>query len=315
MANYLVTGGAGFIGSNLVKYLCEQGEWVRVVDNFATGKRENLAGLEKGIELIESDLRDPDTARRAVADIDYVLHQAAIPSVQRSVEDPLRSNEANITATLVLLEACRGAKVRRLVYAASSSVYGDQPADSKVETMTPSPQSPYAITKLTGEYYCKVYYHCYGLETIVLRYFNVFGPNQDPTSQYSAVIPLFITAILNDQQPTVYGDGHQTRDFTYVENNVRANLLAATANKGLGQVINIACGTSYSLHDLLRIINSVTGKQIAPIYAAPRKGDVRHSRADISRAQELLAYRVEVPFEEGLRRTIEWYKTKGANTA
>lgn len=314
MANYLVTGGAGFIGSNLVRYLCEHGESVRVVDNFSTGKRENLAGLEQEIELIEGDLRDTETARCAVADIDYVLHQAAIPSVQRSVEDPVRSNEANITGTLVLLEACRHAKIRRLVYAASSSAYGDQPADSKVETMTPHPKSPYAITKLTGEYYCQVYYHCFGLETIVLRYFNVFGPNQDPTSQYSAVIPRFITAILNDQQPTIYGDGHQTRDFTYVENNVRANLLATGATRGLGEVINIASSTSYSLHDLLRIINSVTGKQIAPMYAPERTGDVRHSLADISRAQELLGYRVEVPFEEGLRRTIEWYRRKGATT-
>jgi nucleoside-diphosphate-sugar epimerase len=312
VTSYLVTGGGGFIGSNLVKYLCERGESVRVVDNFSTGKRENLAALEQKIELIEGDLRDADTVRRAVTDTDYVLHQAAIPSVQRSVEDPLRSNESNVTGTLILLEACRRAKIRRLVYAASSSVYGDQPSDYKVETMRPNPKSPYAITKLTGEYYCQVYYECYGLETIVLRYFNVFGPNQDPTSEYSAVIPRFITAILNDQQPTIYGDGHQTRDFTYVENNVRANLLAAKADKGLGEVINIACGTSYSLLDLLRIINSLTGKQIVPIHAPPRKGDVRHSRADISLARELLGYRVEVPFEEGLRRTIEWYRSKAA---
>jgi nucleoside-diphosphate-sugar epimerase len=316
MPNYLVTGGAGFIGSNLVKYLVDEGETVRAVDNFATGRRINLKGYYERIDFIEGDILHDDVLKRALDDIDFVLHQAAIPSVQRSVENPIRSNDANINGTLKLLEAARHAGVKRFVYAASSSAYGDQPVKMKSEELKPMPLSPYAITKLTGEYYCGVYYRVFGLETISLRYFNVFGPNQDPTSQYSAVIPRFITAVLQDRQPTIYGDGHQSRDFTYVENTIVANLLAATATKGLGQTINVACGTNYSLLDLLRIIGEITGKQIEPAYAPARKGDVRHSLADIRLARELLGYDVIVPFEEGIRRTIEWYKKEPAeNTA
>jgi nucleoside-diphosphate-sugar epimerase len=314
MPNYLVTGGAGFIGSNLVKYLVERGETVRVVDNFATGRRKNLQGYYDRIDFIEGDILDDDVLKPALYDIDYVLHQAAIPSVQRSVENPIRSNDANINGTLKLLEAARKARVKRLVYAGSSSAYGDQPVKVKSEDLNPMPLSPYAITKLTGEYYCAVYYRIFGLETISLRYFNVFGPNQDPTSQYSAVIPRFITAALQGQQPTIYGDGYQSRDFTYVENNVVANLLAAETTKGLGQTINIACGTNYSLHDLLRVIGEIVGKRIEPLYAPPRKGDVRHSLADIRLARELLGYEVIVPFEEGIRRTIEWYKKELAQS-
>lgn len=314
MANYLVTGGAGFIGSNLVKYLVDQGESVRVVDNFITGRRKNLNGYYERIDFIEGDILDDDVLKRALADIDYVLHQAAIPSVQRSVENPIRSNDANISGTLKLLEGARHARVKRLVYASSSSAYGDQPAKVKSEDLKPMPLSPYAITKLTGEYYCGVYYSIFGLETISLRYFNVFGPNQDPASEYSAVIPRFITAVLQERQPTIYGDGYQSRDFTYVENNIMANLLAAKASNGLGQTINIACGTNYNLHDLLRIIGEVTGKQIEPKYAPPRKGDVKHSLADIGLARELIGYEVLVPFEEGIRRTVEWYRAELAGS-
>jgi nucleoside-diphosphate-sugar epimerase len=310
MANYLVTGGAGFIGSNIVRELLRRGESVRVLDNFSTGKRENLAGVEDRIDLIEGDIRDFDVVRRATADMDYVLHHAALPSVPRSVDKPLESLQAGIMGTAQVLLASRDAKVRRVVYAASSSAYGDQEGKYKIETMLPKPLSPYACGKLAGEHLCSVFHVCYGLQTISLRYFNVFGPAQDPNSQYGAAIPLFVTAVLEGHQPVFYGDGYQTRDFTYVDNNVEAVLLATTSDKGGGEVLNIACGASYSLHDLLAAINAAVGTNIQPRYEPPRVGDVRHSMADISLARDVLGYRVVTTFEEGIRRTVAWFKEK-----
>jgi len=309
MASFLVTGGAGFIGSNIVEYLLAAGHRVRVIDNFATGARDNLSAFMDRIDLIEGDIRQPPDCARACDGIDYVLHQAAVPSVHRSVEAPLESHENNITGTLNLLVAARDAKVRRFVYAASSSAYGDQPGDSKDESLRPDPLSPYGVAKLACEYYLKAFHVCYGMQTVSLRYFNVFGPRQNPRSEYSAVIPRFITAVLNGQRPIIYGDGHQARDFTYVENNVRANVLAATgAFEARGQVYNIACGESYSLLDLLEFIQKITGTRVQPEFAPPRVGDVRLSKADITRARQDLGYEVTVPFEEGLRRTIEYYR-------
>ncbi len=308
MANYLVTGGAGFIGSNIVEYLVRQGDNVRVLDNLSTGKHENLAPFMEKIELIEGDLRDEDAVDRAVKDMDYVLHQAAMASVPRSIDEPVMTSEINVLGTIKLLTAAAKAKVRRLVYAASSSAYGDQPQPSKVETLMPNPLSPYAAAKLASEYFCQAFSTSMGLETVCLRYFNVFGPRQDPKSQYSAVIPLFTTAVIEGKQPTIYGDGRQTRDFTFVENNVRANILAATTkNKVAGQVINIACGAAYSLLDLLTAINETLGKNIEPIFEPARVGDVKHSLADIELAKELLGYDVQVGFDAGMKKTIEWY--------
>lgn len=308
MATYLITGGAGFIGSNIVEELVRQGERVRVLDNFSTGKRENIAPFLEDIELIEGDLRHLDTVRQAVQGVDYVLHQGALPSVQKSIDYPLDTNEANVRGTLNLLVAARDVGVKRVVYASSSSVYGDTPTLPKTEEMRPAPLSPYAVSKLAGEHYCQVFYQVYGLETVALRYFNVFGPRQDPTSQYAAVIPKFITAMLRGEQPTIYGDGEQSRDFTYVSNVVQANLLAATAPDVGGQVFNIACGQRYSLLELVATINRILGTDIAPVHTAPRVGDIKHSLADIAKARERLGYQLEINFEEGLRRVIEWFK-------
>jgi UDP-glucose 4-epimerase len=310
MARYLVTGGCGFIGSHIAEYLVSQGEEVRILDNLSTGKRENITQFSEKVEFVEGDLLDPKTVEAAVDGIDYVLHQAALPSVPRSIEDPVTSNRVNVEGTVILLHACVKAKVKRVVYAASSSAYGDQQAPVKSEDLLPRPKSPYAVSKLAGEYYLQAFTACYGLETVALRYFNVFGPRQDPHSQYSAVIPKFITAMLGGQRPTIYGDGTQTRDFTYVLNNVLANVAATTAPDVAGQVFNIACGTSFSLLDLVREINSILGTSIEPIFAAPRAGDVRHSLADISAAQQKLNYKVAIDFKEGLRRTIEWYRQR-----
>jgi nucleoside-diphosphate-sugar epimerase len=310
MASYLVTGGAGFIGSNIVRALLERGESVRVLDNFSTGRRENTADYADRIDLIEGDICDPDTARRACADMDYVLHQAAIPSVPRSVRNPVESLTVGVLGTAQILLAARDAKVKRVVYAASSSAYGDQEGEYKHEAMLPCPLSPYAEAKLSGEHLCAIFTGCYGLETVALRYFNVFGPCQDPTSEYSAVIPLFITAVLEGRQPVYYGDGLQTRDFTFVENNVHANLLATTCKNGVGGVFNIACGESYSLRDLLDAINRVAGTHVEARCEPRRVGDVMHSLADISMAREVLGYEVVVSFEEGIRRTVEWYRAR-----
>jgi len=307
---YLVTGGAGFIGSHLVEELVRRGERVRVLDNFATGRRENIAPWLARIELVEGDLCDLPAVRRAVDGVTYVLHQAAIPSVLRSVRDPLTSHAANATGTLNLLLAARDAGVRRVVYASSSSVYGDSPALPKREDMRPVPKSPYAASKLVGEHYCRAFSELFGLETVCLRYFNVFGPCQDPTSQYAAVVPLFITALLRGQPVTVHGDGRQSRDFTYVYNNVQANLLAAQAPGVSGGVFNIACGKRYTLLELLTVLSDIVGCQVVKTHTQPRPGDVKHSLADISLAETQLGYRVSVTFEEGLRRTVAWYRDR-----
>jgi len=307
MAGYLVTGGAGFIGSHIVEELLQRGERVRVLDNFSTGRRENIAPLLERIDLIEGDLRDLPTVRRVVEGVDYVLHQAALPSVPRSIADPLASNESNVTGTLHLLVAARDVGVRRVVYASSSSIYGDSPILPKREDMLPAPKSPYAVSKLAGEYYCRAFAEAYGLETVSLRYFNVFGPRQDPASQYAAVIPRFITAMLWGESPTVYGDGHQSRDFTHVSNVVQANLLAATAPGVAGRAFNVACGERHTLLDLIALLSEILGTYITPIHMPPRPGDVRHSLADVTAAQEALGYRAEVDFHEGLRRTVAWY--------
>lgn len=307
MAEYLISGGAGFIGSNLVEALLQREASVRVVDNFSTGKRENIEPFLGQIELIEGDLRDLEVCRRAAAGVRYVLHQAALASVPRSIDDPIASNESNITGTLNLLVAARDAGVKRLVYAASSSAYGDTPTLPKEESMPPCPLSPYAITKLVGEQYCRVFYTLYGLETVALRYFNVFGPRQDPQSQYAAVIPKFITALLEGCPPRIYGDGEQSRDFTYVENVVEANLLATTAPEAPGQLMNIACGQRMTLNELAEFLREALGSRVEFEYGAPRPGDVKHSWADISRARSILGYEPRVSVSEGLRRTVAWF--------
>jgi nucleoside-diphosphate-sugar epimerase len=314
MATYLVSGGAGFIGSHLVEELVRRGERVRVVDNLSTGKRRNIAHLSS-VEFVEGDLADLDVAQRAVAGIEYVLHQAAIPSVPRSVEDPITSNRANIEATLNILVAARDAGVRRLVYAGSSSAYGDTPTLPKVETLATAPLSPYALQKLVGEQYCQMFTRLYGLETVTIRYFNVFGPRQDPSSPYSGVISLFISALCDGRQPTIYGDGEHTRDFTYVANVVDGVLRACTAAEASGEVINVATGGRISLNTLFNTIRQLVDASVDPIYGAPRPGDVKDSQADISKARRLLAYEPSVSFEEGLARTVAWYRDSHATVA
>lgn len=309
MASYLVTGGAGFIGSHLVEELRRRGERVRVVDNLVTGKRVNLSHTPD-LEVIEGDLAELDTALNAVRGMDYVLHQAAIPSVPRSVSDPIASNRANITATLNVLVASRDAGVKRVVYAGSSSAYGNTPTLPKREDMPARPLSPYALQKLVGEQYAQMFTALYGLETVTIRYFNVFGPRQDPSSPYSGVISLFISALIDGRRPTIYGDGGHTRDFTYVTNVVDGVLRACTAPNIAGQVINVATGGRVSLNELFRTLRDLTGSQVEPIYADPRPGDVRDSQADISRARDLLGYTPTIDFEEGLRRTLDWYRTQ-----
>ena len=310
MAFYLVTGGAGFIGSNIVHFLIKKGERVRVLDNFLTGKKENLASIRDKIELIEGDIRNFEICLKATKGVDYVLHQAALPSVPRSVEDPLTTSEININGTLNILLASLKNKIKRVVYASSSSIYGDSPVLPKKEEMTPSPLSPYAITKLTGEYYCKVFYQIYGLETVILRYFNVFGPCQDPTSQYAAVIPKFIRAMLKGERPIIYGDGEQSRDFTYVENVVMANILSATKKEASGKVFNIATQKRITINELVKEINNILNTNIKPEYASPRPGDIKHSLADITAAKKILGYNPKVQFREGLEKTVNWFKNK-----
>ncbi len=311
MANWLVTGGAGFIGSHLAEALIARGETVRVADSFITGNRRNLAVLDGRAELVEGDLADSVVAARAVNGMDYVLHQAAIPSVPRSVQDPLTSHRANIDATLQVLLAARTAGVRRVVYAASSSAYGDTPTLPKHEDMPTSPLSPYALQKLVGEQYMQLFTSLYGLETVSIRYFNVFGPRQDPSSPYSGVIALFVTALLSGKAPTITGDGGQTRDFTYIANVVDGVLRAATAPDAAGEVINVATGQQISITQLAETLATIIGVSIAPVHSAGRAGDVRDSLADISKARRLLGYEPTVGLEEGLRRTVEWYRTGG----
>ena len=308
MASYLITGGAGFIGSHLAEALAGRGERVRVVDSLVTGKRENLAHLA-GVELIEGDLADLAVARQAMTGVDYVLHQAAIPSVPRSVEDPITSNRANIDASLNVLVAARDAKVRRLVYAGSSSAYGNSPTLPKVETMGTAPLSPYALQKLVAEQYSQMFTRLYGLETVTIRYFNVFGPRQDPSSPYSGVISLFIRALVEGRQPTIYGDGEQTRDFTYVANVVDGVLRACTAKNASGEVINVATGGRISLNRLFAAVKDLTGASVEPVYAADRAGDVRDSQADITKARTLLGYEPSVTLEQGLEKTVAWFRS------
>jgi nucleoside-diphosphate-sugar epimerase len=316
VTTYLVTGGAGFIGSHIVEELVRRGERVRVLDNFFTGRRENIAPFLDQVDLLEGDLRDLSTVRQAVDGMTYVLHQAAVPSVKRSVDDPYTSNDANVNGTLNLLIAARDAGVRRVVYASSSSVYGDSPTLPKREDMPSQPKSPYAVSKLCAEYYCRVFSEVYGLETVSLRYFNVFGPRQDPTSQYAAVIPIFITDLLRGEPVDVHGDGLQSRDFTYVGNNVEANLLAAVTPGVAGCAFNIACGKQYTLLELLDVLSSIMGVNVEKVHTDPRPGDVRHSLADISQAETQLGYRVGADFEEGLRQTVAWYQARvGCNAA
>lgn len=305
MAHYLVTGGGGFIGSNLVEALLQRGESVRVLDNFATGRRQNLTPFLNDIELIEGDIRSYHTVQRAVNGVDYILHQAALPSVPRSINDPITSNDVNVGGILNLLHAAVEYRVERFVYASSSSVYGDNPVSPKREDFVPNPKSPYAVSKITGEYYCRVFHQLHGLETVSLRYFNVFGPRQDPNSQYSAVIPKFLKWLKKGEPPVIYGDGTQSRDFTYVANNVQANLKACEAPGVGGKVFNIACGDSFSLVDLVRELNSILGTNIEPRFTDERPGDVKHSKADISAAQEGLLYAPEISFREGLQRLVE----------
>ncbi len=308
MGSFLVTGGAGFIGSHLVEHLVATGHAVRVLDNFSTGKRANLEPFAGKIDLIEGDLRQPEDCRKACADVEIVFHEGAVPSVPKSVSDPVTSHQVNVDGTFNLLVAARDAKCRRVIYAASSSAYGDQPDLPKRETATPAPLSPYAVAKLAGEYYLSAFYHCYGLETLSLRYFNVFGPRQDPASQYAAAIPAFVAAILADESPTIFGDGEQTRDFTYIDNVVHANMRAAEVAKTEGQVINIACGQRVTVNQIIARINELLGKSVPSHHVPDRPGDVKHSLAAIDRAQEVIGYKPSVTFDEGLRLAIDWYR-------
>lgn len=307
MARVLITGGAGFIGSNLAHACVGRGDRVRVLDDLSTGRLANLDGLGDGLEFIRGDIRDRATVDAAMDGVDRVLHQAALPSVLRSVEDPAASHDVNINGLFNVLESARAAGVRRLVYAASSAAYGETPVLPKVEHMSPQPLSPYGVAKLLGEYYCSVWHHVYGMECVALRYFNVFGPRQSPDSDYAAVIPLFVKLIRGGTSPTIHGDGGQTRDFCYIDNVVEANLKALEAPAAPGNVYNVACGERYSLLDLVDAINVSLGSNVAAIHGPPRAGDIRDSLADITAARRDLDYTASVDFAEGLRRTIAWF--------
>jgi UDP-N-acetylglucosamine/UDP-N-acetyl-alpha-D-glucosaminouronate 4-epimerase len=311
MATYLVTGGAGFIGSNIVDELLRRGERVRVLDNFATGREENVAEFASRVDLIRGDVRDEEAVDRAVKGADFILHQAALASVPRSIADPTSNNQVNAQGTLNLLLAAKKHGVKRVVYASSSSVYGDSEELPKVESMTPNPKSPYAVAKLAAEYYCRVFGELYGVPTVSLRYFNVFGPRQDPNSQYSAVIPLFVKALMEGKRPDIYGDGEQSRDFTFISNVVNANLLACEAKVTGARVYNIACGGRYTLNQLFAALRERIGADVEPVYGPARPGDVKHSMAAIGRIQKELGYQVGVSFEEGIDRTVQWYQTVG----
>lgn len=308
MRSVLVTGGAGFIGSHLATRLVDLGHRVRVLDNYSTGHPENLAHLEGRVEMHEADLRDPAACERACRGVEFVFHEAAMGSVPKSIDDPQTSHDVNINGTFNLLRAAANAGVRRVIYAGSSSVYGDTNESPKHEGITPQPLSPYAVQKLTGEYYCSVFTRCFGLDTITLRYFNVFGPRQDPSSQYAAAIPAFATAILRGESPIVYGDGEQSRDFTHIDNVIDGNLLAMNAERTGGVAINLACGGQITINETIAAINRILGTKIKPQYLAPRAGDVRHSCADIRRARELLQFAPTVGFDEGLKKSIDFYR-------
>lgn len=307
---YLVTGGGGFIGSHIVESLVNDGQDVRVLDNFLTGKRENIAGFLDSIELIEGDIRDFGTCEKALDGVDFVLHQAALPSVPRSVADPVLTNAINVAGTLNMLVASKNAKIKKFVFASSSSVYGDDPSLPKKEGKEGVPLSPYAVTKLVGEKYLRVFSEIYGLRTVSLRYFNIFGPRQDPHSQYAAVIPNFITCMLKGESPRIFGDGEQSRDFTYVANVVKANMLAAEAEDVSGEVFNIACGGRITVNTLFGKIRHFFQKDIDPVHDKPRPGDIRHSFADITKAGKMITYEPEVPFDDGLKETVGWYRNK-----
>lgn len=312
MKKVLVTGGAGFIGSNLTEVLLKKGHSVKVLDNFSTGKRENLIFGETcpHLEIIEGDIRDLTICQRVMEGIEYVFHQAALPSVQRSVEDPSTSNAVNVEGTLNILLAAKDTGVKRLIYASSSSIYGDTPTLPKMEEMPPNPLSPYALQKYIGEQYCRLFFQLYGLETVSLRYFNIFGPKQDPTSIYSAVIPKFIDALIEGRSPVVFGDGEQSRDFTYIDNVIQANLLAMSARYLHGEAINIACGKRTSLNQLLDILKQILGSKTSPIYQEPRKGDVKHSLADVTKGKQILNYEPQVGIETGLKKTVAYFQKK-----
>jgi len=312
MSLYLITGIAGFIGSSLARAVLSRGDQVRGVDNFSTGNRENIAELLDRIDFREADIGDLDAMHKACAGVDFVLHQAAIPSVPKSVLDPLGSNRANVDGTVNVLVAARDAKVKRVVYAASSSAYGDTPTLPKHENMKPDPISPYAVAKLASEQYMISFYRCYGLETVSLRYFNIFGPRQDPSSPYSGVLAKFTTQMLRGEQPAINGDGEQSRDFTYIDNAVDANLLACTApaQKAAGEMFNVATGRRVTLNETFKLLQGLTSFKGQPKYGPERSGDIKHSLADISKAEAGLGYKPKVDFEEGLRRTVEWYRGK-----
>lgn len=307
----LVTGGAGFIGSHLARGLVEAGHRVRVLDNFSTGRPENLSGLSDRIELVEGDIRDPGVVEPLLGQVEAVFHQAALPSVPRSFADPIETTSVNTAGTLALLEAARKSRLSLFVFASSSSIYGDTAAGAKSEDLPPAPLSPYAVSKLSGEQFCRLYRKLYGLPTICLRYFNIFGPGQDPKSPYAAVIPRFVNAVLRGQSPVIYGDGTQSRDFSYVENAVRANLACLSApEEAYGRVFNVACGERTDLLEVLRLLREISGKSVEPVFAGRRPGDVLHSRADISRARSLLGYAPSVSFPEGLRRTYDYFASR-----
>ncbi len=309
MSRYLVTGGAGFIGSNIAHTLVARGESVRILDDFSTGRPQNLAGIADRVEIVRGDLRDPDAVARAVAGVEIVLHQAALNSNPRSIREPGPTNAVNVLGTLNLLEASLQAKVRRVVYASSSSVYGElSPVLPKTEDLPLLPKAPYGVSKLAAELYCRVFTQVYGLETVSLRYFNVFGPRQLPDSEYAAVIPRFLRRMMAGERPVIYGDGEQSRDFTPVANVVAANLCAAEAAQGIGEVFNVACGRASTLNQLVAWLNEILGTALAPIYEAPRQADIRHSYASIRKAEDLLGYRPPTDVETGLRQTVRWFK-------
>jgi UDP-glucose 4-epimerase len=310
MALYVVTGGAGFIGSHVVHELVRRGQAVRVLDNMATGKIANLADVSTHITFQEADIRDLGIISPLVANADYVIHLAALPSVVRSIEDPLTANAVNLTGTLNVLLAARDAGVKRLVFAASAAAYGDNPTMPRVETLNPDPLSPYALAKVAGEYYCQIFTRIYGLETVALRFFNIFGPRQNPDSPYTGVLSKFVAAYERGDTPVIFGDGQQSRDFTYVDNVVDAALKACTASGAAGKVINVGVGRSYTLNETISLLNGIFGRQLNPRYDPPRKGDALHSLADISLARQVLGYEPRVSFEEGLRRTVEWFKVE-----
>jgi len=314
MTSYLVTGGAGFIGSNLVDELLRREHRVRVLDNLSTGRPENLAAVRERIDFFNADICNLETIRPCFAGVDYVIHLAALPSVPRSVADPISANRVNIEGTLNVLLAAREAGVKRVVFAASSAAYGDNPILPRVESHEPRPLSPYALTKVAGEYYCQIFTRLYGVEAVALRYFNIFGPRQDPHSQYTGVLSKFITAYIKGTTPTIFGDGEQSRDFTYIDNVVDATLRACIAPDAPGKVINVGVGGRFTLNQTIALLDQIFGKQVTPRYDPPRSGDVLHSQADISLARQLLGYEPKVPYEQGLRKTVEWYRAELARS-